>query len=488
MSVVGVVCALFVLISFSPLSSHTTWLLASRGEAILTTGSLPTTDVSQSLAEGMTVRETSWLSAVFWALVARQSLEAVSWATTILATISIVTIAITLWCKTSNSLLTGVGIVWFGAIALGFLGLGSTLLLVLPLWIALLLVTLNKEANRSLFGMMASIVIVALWANLDASVGIGLMLLGLVTICRAIEGLRESKFQPSRLIGDRRFQRAIATFELSLLATLLTPLGTGLWAEWAQHFSLTGSPLMIPTVAGVCWMIAALVFGIVLRKHQGTLPLVEIISLASFGFLCLCWGNFAIWFAPLAVIVLVPRLQSALGIQADTAAIADADPKAKPQALRFAYSLGAVLLAWIAFAISPLSQPLLGGQTRTIGQLFDSSAPVAATRYLRENPVQGMVFAPANWGDLLQSKQGGRADVFATTSLRNLPQQAKYDYNRLNRGDSGWAETADRYNIDAFIIDKHSQLSLKETVGKGDDHWQVAYEDDASLVLRRRGA
>lgn len=490
LSVVGLVCVLFVLLSFTPLTSHTTWLFAARGEAILSEGHLPTVDVTQTLSQGMSYRETSWLSSVFWAVIARQSLEAITWATTLLATIAVVLLSINLWQSTRNSLLTGLGILWFALFIWSYLGLGSQLQLVLPLWIGLIVLSLRGSNNTSLLQSGATIALVVLWANLDASVLVGIALLAVVWLGNAATTLLQSNLQWKSLFQDRNFRISAVTLELCVLATLLTPLGIGLWTDVFQSWSLPGGSLDVTSIAGLCWLVAIVLLGIILRKHQGILPIAEVLAVSVFGFLALAFASQVVWFAPLAVLTLIPQAQAALGISSDPLPVptsAGEESEAKPPMLRFAYTLGAMLLCWIAFAISPLSQAVLGGQPRSIGQLFDDSTPVAATRFLRENPADGMVFAPAAWGDLLQSRQGGQVDVYATTSMTYLPQQAKYDYNKLNRGEATWSKIADRYAIGTFVIDKKNQSTLLETVRENHDHWQIAYEDNLSLILRRSG-
>ncbi|PQO27531.1 hypothetical protein C5Y96_18545 [Blastopirellula marina] len=490
MSVVGLVCVLFVLLSFTPLTSHTTWLFAARGEAILHDGQLPTNDVTQSLSQGMTYRETSWLSSVFWAIVARQSLEAISWATTLLASISLVLLSINLWQATRNSLLTGLGVLWFALFIWSSLGLGSSQVLILPLWIGLIILSLRGSSNASLLQSGITIALVTLWANLDATVFVGIALLAVVWLGNSASTLLQNNFHWNSLFQDRNFRFAAVTLELCVLATLLTPLGIGLWTEVFQAWSLQSVSLDITSITGLCWVVAIILLGVILRKHQGPLPIAEVLTVSIFGLITLPLAAQVVWFAPLAVLTLIPRAQAALGIASDPAPVpveASDESNTKPPVLRFAYTLGAVLLCWIAFAISPLSQAVLGGQARTIGELFDDATPVAATRYLRENPVDGLVFAPATWGDLLQSQQGGRVDVYATTSMAYLPQQAKFDYNKLNRGEVTWSKIADRYAINTFVIDKKNQSTLLESVRENHDHWQIAFEDDLSLILRRSG-
>ncbi|GAA4439330.1 hypothetical protein GCM10023155_42420 [Bremerella cremea] len=489
MSVVGVVCALFLLISFTPLTSHTTWSLATRGEAILATGSLPTADVTQSLSQGLPVHETAWLSSISWALIARQSFEAITWATTILASISLITIAVSLWLRTRNSLFTGAGILWFAVFAWGSLGLGSATLLVLPLWITLILLTLKDRWAPSIMTAIVQVALIVLWANFDASVFVGVGFLVCVAIGNAVQLLVEHHFQSKPLLADRRFQISLITAEIAIVATLFTPLGTGLWTDLWQNFSIMGTLLDFITPIGACWVVLFAAIGILIAKRSDNRVLVESGAVAVFGLLALLAADMIVWLGPLAALVLIPRLQQALSIGADpVAAPSMEEPDGKPPVLRFAYSLGAVLLIWIVFALSPLSGSLLGREPRAIGNLFKQEVPLAATAYLRKNPVEGRVFAPAIWGDLLRSEYGGQADVFATSSMKNLPQQAKYDYNRITRGESIWQEASQRYNIDALVVDKTTQSAMLETIREPNENWHVGFEDDRSLVLRRNGS
>lgn len=492
-AVVGLVCMLLVLLSYAPLAHHTTWLLASRGEAILSTGQLPHYDVTQTLAAGLSTVEPSWLSSIFWAIVARQSLEAVSWAVTMLAGISLITLAYLLWQRTHNALLTGLGILGFALMTWASLNLGSALLLVLPLWIALVAIQSSKSLNDvRLPSCVITLGIVLLWANLDSSVFIALGLLTLVFLGNTITWLNEHQGNLKGLLADRGFQLSAVTLELALLSTLITPLGTNLWAASFQEFNLAGDPLSITTLPGIAWLLLIVCGAIVLRKHSEPLPWSDALAVGGFAIACLFSGATVVWFAPLAVLVLLPRLQTALQLPADTLQT-ETDPnephqEAKPPLLKFAFTLSAVLLCWVAFAISPLSRPVLGGEARTVSQLFAETTPVAAVRYFREHPVEGFVYAPLGWSDLLQSRQGARAKVFATSSFQNLPQQAKFDFNRLAHGDSAWEAIADRYAIDAFLVDKTVQPTLADALTGDNASWQTVHENDLYLIVRRRGA
>ncbi len=491
-ALIGWVCTLLVLISYAPLAHHTTWLLASRGEAILTTGHLPHTDVTQSLAEGLSTWETSWLSSVFWALVARQSLEAVSWTTTVLAGVSLIALTSLLWWRTRNALLTGIGITGFALMTWTTLNVGSAILLVLPLWIALVAVQSSQTfANVSLPSCMLTLGMVLLWANLDSSVFVAIGLLAIVLLGNTVTWLSEHGGDVKSLFADRGFQLSAVTLELALLSTLATPLGTSLWSASFQELTLAGAPLSLTTLPGLLWLLTIVGGAIVLRKLSERLPWSEVFLFGGFATACLLSGATIIWFAPLAILVLTARLQTALQLTPDKSPVdieSNNQQEGKPPLLKFAFTLSAILFCWIAFAISPLSRPVLGGEARTVSQLFAETTPVVAVRYFREHPVTGIVYAPLGWSDLLQSHQGARAKVFATSSFRNLPQQAKFDFNRLAHGDSSWESIADRYAIDAFLVDKAAQPTLVDALTGDNANWQTVHENDLFLIVRRRGA
>ncbi|PQO42156.1 hypothetical protein [Blastopirellula marina] len=492
-AVVGLVCALLVLVSFTPVAHHTTWLLASRGEAILAQGHLPETDVTQPLSQGLTSHETSWLSSIFWALVARQSLEAVSFAVSLLAGCSLVAMAMLLWRRTCNSLLTAVGMILFATMAWAALSLGSETILVLPLWIGLIALQSREAAKQPrLSDSFLTVAFIVLWANLEASVVVGVVYLSAVCFGKVVQAFVQEAGNLDAVLRRRDIRFGVTTLELAILGTLVTPLGLSLWTERFSSLAFESTPLNLASPGGLAWLLTMLGASIVLRMHSGHLRWAELLPFAAFAVACLVSGGMIAWFAPLAVLVLMPLLQFALQISPDPPAVdgevvVESEPARAPL-LKFAYTLTAVLLCWIAFAISPLSRPVLGGQPRGVSQLFDETTPVFAIRYFREHPVEGLVYAPAAWGDLLQSRQGARVNVFATTALENLPQQARFDYNRISRGENSWESAADRYHIDAFLVDKQSQRVLADAVRGDNAHWQIVHEDDLSLILRRRGA
>jgi len=490
MAVVGLTCMILVLISLTRLSTTSIWISATRGEAILQTGQLPQYDVAQSLAESRPFVETSWLSNVFWAMLLRNSIEAISWGTTILASIAIILLSVILWKRTKNSWLTAVGILWFSFFNWSELTVGSALLFVIPLWIGLLSLNLSPLGThpRSWTTSVGTLFFVVLWANLDGSVYIAIAFLTALVIAECCQKFSERKSLPS-LLKDRALQHSLVLLQLCILATLATPIGTQLWTHWIQELQMLGSgySIHLDFLSGLSWLASLVLFCVVLRNLRDAIDYQWLIPLTIFGVGSLVSDALLVFLAPIAILVMLPLLQHCFSIQPDAAPIAPPADDERSPALRFAFSLGAVLLCWIAFVLSPLSSPVLGRESRTVVQLFEQDTPFAAIQYFRENPVQGIVFARPEWSNLLQSHRGGNARVFATTELDLLPQQALFDYGRLSRGESYWEKTADRYAIDAFLIDKKSQPTLAEVVQESSADWKIVLENESSLILRRSG-
>lgn len=501
----GLLGVLFLLVAYLPLSHHSVakysvWVHLARGEAILNQGTLPTVDPVSSLSAGLAYVETSWLANTLLAWVASVSLHHLALLVTVVTASTILLLAGNAWHQTRNTAVVA------GVAILGLLGMSADLTSAGPrmfagLLFVLLLLADNRRAT-SWMTWLATPLIVLLWANLDATtVGIPLLYLTLKAVGAAFDGWqsRETSLLPAKTTNERRGLTpplgALFLAELALLVTLATPLGARLWWELLGQLQTTASALASGTTwiwaspAGVAMAALLLLAAVALRTSRLTLTATQLLPLAGLGLLALAQPAAVLWCTPLALLVLLPHLKSGLNIQADPAVDQSATSAEEAQRpLRFAYSMVAVLVVWTTFAFSPHSHFLLGNSPRTERQLLDQQTPLGAVDYLRANPVDGLVWAPAPWGDFLQAKQGAAASVYTGSAMENLPQQARFDYGKLLRGENGWETIADRYDIDCLVLDKRAQRAFVESTASPVEGWVVSYQDEKSLVLRRRDA
>jgi len=156
-----------------------------------------------------------------------------------------------------------------------------------------------------------------------------------------------------------------------------------------------------------------------------------------------------------------------------------------------------LLLIWIAFALSPISQPLFPSRpSRTPKQLYGTGTPVELVQFLnappsdnplaRENQWDALVFHPQEWGDWLDRAGPPKLQPFVTTNIHLVPRQVWSDYGRILRLQSGWERTLDRYRVETIIVDKSEQRPFFSALQRHSD-WQNVYEDEQSAVFVLRG-
>jgi hypothetical protein len=210
------------------------------------------------------------------------------------------------------------------------------------------------------------------------------------------------------------------------------------------------------------------------------------------------------WYAPLVVFALAPHVTDIANRlwpmpqseePPEPLLASDGSGYIVPPGQSFRYSMIALLFIWIAAALSPLGQTVLG-RGRPPAQLYGRETPVELTNFLRqkspENPlsVKGwdhQVFHPQWWGDWLDRTAPAKFQPFVTTNIHLVPAQVWNDYNRILGLQSGWERTLQRYDIGAIIVDKREQGPLLRTLQRHSD-WRLTYEDEqAALFVLEQG-
>ncbi|MFQ5942920.1 MAG: hypothetical protein ACE5JF_05140 [Anaerolineales bacterium] len=144
---------------------------------------------------------------------------------------------------------------------------------------------------------------------------------------------------------------------------------------------------------------------------------------------------------------------------------------------RLTRSLNAVLLALIGLAVLIKSAVPLSTQfnEETIGE----SMPAGAVEYLRTNQPRGPLLNSYNWGGYViwslypryLSFVDGRTDLFDDAILE--------EYLDVWRGNDGWQEALDRWDIQLVLIEKDAPLA-RELLRGG---WNEGFADDQARVF-----
>ncbi len=493
--VVAVFAATFLLASHFPLGVHRTWSHSVQGRWILENGVLPHSIPQAEFSHGMPYVPTSWLSDVTIGWIATCGLSAVA------AVIAVMTLAAMLmwyrlFVQVSNRRRVGLALSMVLLVYWSF-GLGALRGEILAAWLlpALLMTVWNElpihpiavHRATSRIRMVLFAAIFLLWANLSVShlVGVGIVVLATVAVMvRQWTATRSVR----AVVTFKPLQRWVLLTELAVLMSLLTPHGFDLWKN-----ILRGDP------HGPIWRFVGPSYGLNLASTSGVLFGVLVIALT----LCWAWGkrptllealtlialscltavnvSAIFWFAPMIMLFIAQHCRSTNRSNPKLAATVADDGKP----VRFGWSLLTLLFVWYAFAFSPFADFVMDSKSQSANQQLDRTVPITASRFLRESPGEGVVFAPSDWSDWLAWDGPPGMRLMVNEQLGIFPDRVQRDYWQLFQGEADWERLADRYRIGTMVIDKSRQARIAAEVARARGGWKIALETSTILVVQR---
>ncbi len=499
----------FVYLNHLPLADSSIWLHLHRGEWTLGHLSPPAADAFQPLGGGTKVVDTCWLSEVACARAHRWGgPEYVSHLFALIALAYLIILARVFYLQTRR-----VGVTALGVALVALLGarhpiaaspaVFGALCFALLLWIVTRLEDRGPEAGpagppeapvpwrgkRALW--LALAVLFVVWANLHGSFLLGIALLGCCALGRMVEvGWRTRR--ASEIISDRLTQQWVILTACAVAGSLVNPYGLKLLVEnvrVARNANLreTGPwlPLMLPTLPAVLFLACLASLSIVLRHSRRPVRPVEVLLLILFGAMVLPTARALGWFGPVFVFVAMPHLGDAVG---RVWPIPESSVPSREQApltpRHFAVTLLCGLVVWCSFALSPISQDVLGRDARTKERILGPRLPQELTERLGAQPPEGLVFTSVEWADWLVWNGPPGVQVYMTSDVHRAARRAWHDYKRIHGAGRGWEPAADRYGIDAIIVSKRRQAALGSAIRRS-ARWKVAWEDETALLARR---
>ena len=496
----------FLLISYLPISNVESWQHLNQGRWILSHQALPSAAPGLSLAEGMPYQNHQWLSAIILAKTHQWwGAEGLGILNAIMCLGVMILLAVTAFqlCR-SKALAVLTMLISLAAFWPELNQMSPRMFTLMMLAATLSLLTHIRFRYRNQPRFWHGVVLclsMALWANLDASFMIGLFVLGSVAI-GCVADLLGRRCSLLAVFEDVTCRRWIWIFELAIVATWVNPYGYGVYT---QLFSQAGNsvlsslgglqPLNPMTWSGVAIIALVWLTMVTLRSSRKRLAGAQMFCLSAGTFGVIFNQSLVLFFAPIALMSLLPHLRSSLRRQGwlrneskNEFSASDHQDAATHQSHKFALSLICVLFVWIGFSLSPLSRPFLGGKGRSAEQLYDAETPLGVAAFLHQCDPEAFVWAPAYWGDWINWTQGPEVEVFANSNSRSLPQQVKFDYGLVFRGEASFERTLDRYQVDLLVADKARQTDLIKKAASGQSAWKMVYEDRQAAIFARRDA
>ena len=539
---------LFTYLNCLPLLDSAIWLDVCQGNWILQHQALPEMDVTQPLTEGMHVAHTSWLSQVVFALAEKWGGPyGVSHLFAILMLGHLLMLGRVFYSQTKRISLMLTGTVLALVVGARF-GLSASAEVFGQLGFALLLWVIIKfnasgpaplfaggDADRttwrSAWPLWATVGgLFAVWANLHGSYLLGIVVLACHAMARAIETVWKTR-SVRAVLTDRPTRRWVVLTEWALVASLLNPYGPHLIAE---NIALVGNenlaampgwlPLNLSLPNGLVFLASIVALVVVFRHSRRRVQPVEVLLLVVFGAAALPAAPALAWYAIVYAFVLVPHLAEILnrvvpaailyrsrpdttptrsasevgkffprlrfglvcdvsnltgtGIKAQTLEDAQLTPRS------FVFTLLCGLVLYCSFRLSPIGWEPFGETPRKMEQLLGSADLWGATEYLRRQPSRGLIHAPLGWADCFAWHCAPDASMLMTSNVQWTPRRIWSDHRRMSACEERWQLGMDRYAVETLVINKKEQASLAKAASRS-SKWQVAYENEGALILRR---
>lgn len=457
------------------------------GEYILTSLSIPTTDLFSHTMAGKELTPHEWMAQLSFAVAYRWlGLNGV-----VLLTAIVIATAFTLvfqgCIRASQSLIVSLfcALLTVGAASLHWLTRPHIFtFLFLAVWVTLL--EQMRGGRRQAWVFMP--LVMGVWANFHGAFIAGfavwaLILAGLIWE-RWIRGSLEIKVSTIWMF--------VLGGGISFLATLINPAGLRLWGTSLGYVSnayLVGhtAEYLSPDFHQPGTWPFLLIIGLTLL----TFGLLEKPLGASELFLVCGWvvmGLFSQRNIPISAMVTAPVLAMAIrpmvnrlppGLRA-VDNLRRLDERLLVAERRFGGWLWAglaVLLAGLA-----LNQGARLDFSRQ-GNMFDDRVfPVAALNWVEKNPQSGKVFNYFPWGGYLLYREWPGLTVFIDGQTDFYGEALSREYERVITLDEGWQEILSRYDVQWVLMPPESSLARELRMTPG---WKEVYRDNTAVILHR---
>ncbi len=465
-----------------PLQLMDFWWHLKMGEIIVSTRSIPRTDIFSYTAAGMPFIDQNWLAEVlYFKLYQLGGLPFLILLNTVLLAAAL--LPILLLCRESTNRIR------LAALAtllpcLAFAGNArpqtfSFALFAFFYWI------LDEFRCRHRDRLWLLPLAMIFWVNLHGAFVVGL---GLTAIVLGLEFTRRI-FNPAAkdILSAAQLRKLAFVFMACVVATLANPETYKVYQYIRVVISDQASRQMVtewqtPSIASIAGAMFYCMIGITIagfcfsRRWPNITDLALFVCFSAFGITA--YRN-TIWFALIIAPILARYWTRILpakttGLPAPNTASGDLE-SGRPHRLNFIFACVAV---FVVIMTSPWIRPTLYGIS-----LLDPKTPVKAIDYIEQHSLQGHIFHPQIYGDYLiwrlypwqHSYLDGRVHLFGPDFIR--------EYFKTFH-DPNWEAKLASIDVQYLLLSK-DEKACRDMIDKArsSGHWVVLYEDSISTLL-----
>jgi hypothetical protein len=362
-------------------------------------------------------------------------------------------------------------------------------------WAALLLVCARPPWPR--WGLVVAPLALALWANLQGTFPLGLVLIGLFLACRFATVFRQRRGLTAA-VEDPEVRRIVLTLALAAGATCFNPYGPRLLSD-AVRFGQTESLRLVgewlprvPLADYGARALAASLLAVLVTVRWSPKPftLTEAALLVLFALAAWFAARMLVWWMTVWPLVLLPHWRAILaraGLERWVTVSTSSGPRGS-----WLPAAGAVAAVLLVLA-SPSARWLFGQEARPPEELVRPETPLAVARDLRA-PLPGTsaaeraplrVFCSPIWSDYLLWKLPPGDQLFWYTHWHCYSARRMTDGNRfrqLHGPPNDWQTILARYrfNVVALLNEDDSRPLFEYLLaqrGQPGSAWEVTVYD-----------
>lgn len=348
---------------------------------------------------------------------------------------------------------------------------------------ALLLPWLWRLSKGEKISLWRFFVLMLLWVNTH---GAAFILAFSIWLALIVGNVAENWLKHGR-INNPILQKLLASAAVALAATFLNPSG---WKLWQFVLDYMRSPYLIEiagetasvafhTIQGWPFLLTLMISIVLISRSAQKSLLSESFLIAGWSALGLYgWRNI-----PLYALVVLPllstRVNAALQIfpwfGSLSRKIDDVENHLRPGLW--------LMVAPVLFAVL-LSRGATFDAYQKPYQFNPNKFPVAAAAWLEEHPQEGNVFNLFFWGGYLEYRLWPAFPVFIDGQMIYVEKLVQ-DYEHIINAEPGWEKVTDAYEIQWMLVPPSARI-VSDIQTYQLPNWQVLYQDDTAVILRRK--
>ena len=449
------------------------------GRYILSTLTIPQTDLYAYTTQGVTLPSYEWLAQVIFAV--GYNLLGLSGVVLVVAFVLAATLALVYneMIRREVPNVIAFGFTFWAAILTMIHWLARPHIFSL-LYLIILTPRLARLAKGEKMQLWQFPLIMLFWANTHAA-----FTLAFAIWFAFIAGNLWENLQNHNKLNNPILQKLIFTAVLSFLATLLNPSGWGLWKFLTGFMGnnylieIAGETRSVDFHGVSGWIVSftlALIIIILSRSLQKR-PIAESFLIAGWMMI----GLYGIRNIPQFAVVVIPLV----------AEYAKTFLESVPFLKRLEQQIIS-LEAQLRGRVWPIAACIILTALLASGVKLDSARqgyhfnleeyPVDAVNWLEDNPQQGHMFNYFAWGGYLIYRMWPDYQVFLDGQMIYIEPLVR-DYEQVLHADPGWEKTVDQYDIQWILVPVNERIVLTLLENP---KWQMLYEDQTAIIFRKR--